>query len=131
MGDRSLSLKDTLKIFDDFKNKEKSAWRNVFWNVKVYIFWKCIQYATHWDKTQMLKKFLRAKKTIQKCLSFLSRAPSYDNFTFILRFLYELKHKVRLSKPICGIFYFRIRSVFIKVYIFVQQMHGFFYFKTS
>ena len=38
---------------------------------------------------------------------------------FNLRFLYELKHKVRLSKTVCGIFHFRFRFVFVKVYIFV------------
>ena len=27
-------FKDTLKGFDDFKNKQKSAWSNVFWYVK-------------------------------------------------------------------------------------------------
>ena len=35
-------LKDTLKAFDDFKHKHKSVWSNVFWYIKVYIFWKCI-----------------------------------------------------------------------------------------
>ena len=30
------ALKDTLKAFDDFKNKQKSAWSNIFGNVKVY-----------------------------------------------------------------------------------------------
>ena len=49
-------IKDTLKAFDDFKNKQKSVWSNVFWYVKVCIFWKCIQYTIHWDKTQMFKK---------------------------------------------------------------------------
>ena len=51
----------------------------------------------------------------------LSRASAHHSFTFNLRFLYELEHKVRLSKTVCGIFHFRFRSVFIKVYIFVQQ----------
>ena len=44
-----------LKAFDDFKNKQKSVWSNVFWYVKVCIFWKCIQYTIQWDKTQMFK----------------------------------------------------------------------------
>ena len=35
-------FKDTLKAFDDFKNKQRSVWSNVFWYVKVCIFWKCI-----------------------------------------------------------------------------------------
>ena len=53
---------------------------------------------------------------------FLSRAPTHHSFTFNLRFLYELKHKVRLSKTVCGIFHFRFRFIFNKVYIFVQQI---------
>ena len=43
------------------------------------------------------------------------------NFTFNLQFLYGLKHTVRLSKTVRGIFHFRFRSVFVKVYVFVQQ----------
>ena len=37
------TVKDTLKAFDDFKNKQRDACSNVFWYVKVCIFWKCIQ----------------------------------------------------------------------------------------
>ena len=36
-------------MFDEFKD-------TYFIYVKVYIFWKYIQYTIHWDKTQMLKK---------------------------------------------------------------------------
>ena len=57
----------------------------------------------------------------KNALFFLSRALAHHSFTFNVRFLYELKHKVRLPKTVCGIFHFRFRSVFIKVYIFVQQ----------
>ena len=49
---------------------------------------------------------------------FLSRAPTHHSFTFNLQFLYELKHKVRLSKTVCGIFHFRFGFVFVKVYFF-------------
>ena len=42
------------------------------------------------------------------------------NYTLI-RFLYDLKRKVCLSKIMCGIFHFRFCFAFIKVYIFVQQ----------
>ena len=48
-------LKDTLKAFDDFKNKQKIVWSKIFWYVKVCVFWKCIQSTIDWDKTQMLK----------------------------------------------------------------------------
>ena len=115
-------FKDALKTFDDFKNKQKSVWSNDFWYVKVCIFWNCIQYTMHWDKTQMLKKIYSDKnKRYKKSLFFLSWAPSHHNFTFFLRFLYELQQRVRLSKTVCGNFYFRFRLVFIKLYIFVQQ----------
>ena len=43
------------------------------------------------------------------------------HFDSNLRFIYELKHKVCLSKTVRVIFCFRFRFAFIKVYIFVQQ----------
>ena len=101
------------------KTSNKSVWTNVFW---VYIFWKCIQYTIHSDKTQMLKKFPSDKiNGTKNALFLLSRAPSHHGFTFNLRFLYELKHKVRLFKNVSGIFHFRFRFVFSKIFIFVQQ----------
>ena len=53
-------------------------------------------------------------------LLFHSWAPTHHNFTFNL-FLYELNHKVHLSKTVCGIFHFWFCFLFIKVYILVQQ----------
>ena len=81
----------------------------------------------------MLKKFpLDRINGTKNALFFLSRAPARHSFTFNLRFLYDLKHKVRLSKTVSGIFHFRFRFVFIKVYILVQQNAcGLFDFKTS
>ena len=70
----------------------------------------------------MLKKFPSDKiRGTKNVLLFLSQAPTHHSFTFSLRFLFELKHSVRLSKTMCGIFNFRFRFVFIKVYIFVRQ----------
>ena len=111
-----------MRAFDDFKNKQKTVWSNVFWYVKVSIFWKCIQYTIHWDKTQMLKKFpLNKINGIKNAHFLLSRIPTHHNFIFNLRFLNELKHKVHLSKTVCGIFHFWFHFVFIKVYSIVQQ----------
>ena len=116
-----ISASDTLTAFDDFKNKQ-SVWSNVFWYVKVYIFWKFIQYTTHWDKTQMLKKFPLDKTNVTKnTLFLLSLVPTHHSFTFKFQFLHELKHMVHLSKTVCGIFYFRFHFVFIKASNFVQQ----------
>ena len=70
----------------------------------------------------MLKKFPSVKiNGTKNALFFLLRAPTHHSFTFNLRFLYELKRKVLLSKTVCGIFHIRFRFFFIKVYIFVQQ----------
>ena len=33
----------------------------------------------------------------------------------------ELKHMVRLSKTVCGIFHFQFRFAFTETYIFLQQ----------
>ena len=75
----------------------------------------------HLNKRQMSKKFPSGQDERYKKSFFLLRVPTHHSFTFNLRFLYELKHKVRLSKTVCGIFHFQFRFVFIKVYIFVQQ----------
>ena len=57
---------------------------------------------------------------VQKMSSFFFRDLQLITvLLLILRFLYELKHKVHFSKTVCGIFYFRF--IFIKVYIFVKQ----------
>ena len=37
---------------------------------------------------------------------FRLQAPTHHSFTFNLRFLHKLKHKVRFSKTVCWIYYF-------------------------
>ena len=66
----------------------------------------------------MNQKFVIA---VKKCPLFLLQSPTCHSLTFNLRFLYELRHKVCLCKTLCGIFHFRFRLVFIKVYVFAQQ----------
>ena len=62
------------------KRSNKSVSSNIFWYVKVYIF--CIiQYATHWDKTQMLKKYPWDKINVSNVLFFLLRVPAHLSFT--------------------------------------------------
>ena len=109
-----------MKAFNNLKNKKKSVWSNVFWYVKVCIFWKFVKYTIHWDKTQMLKKkIFRQNKQYKKCPPFYFAS----SFIFNLQFLYELKQKVRLCKTVCGIFHFQFCFVFIKgcvCYIFAS-----------
>ena len=75
----------------------------------------------HLNKRQMSKKFPSGQDERYKKSFFLLRVPTHHSFTFNLRFLYELKHKVRLSKTMYGVFHCRFHFFFIKVYIFVQQ----------
>ena len=78
-----MDIKDTLKVFDDFENKQNSAWLDVFWYEKLYIFWKYIQYTIHWDRTQMSKKFPLGKINVtNNALFFLSRPSTHHSFTF-------------------------------------------------
>ena len=113
---------DVLNRFDDFKNKQENLlWRNVFWYMKAYVFWKFI----HWDHLyneikykQTQQKFSDKRIFTKNTLFFLSSAPTCHNFNFILWFLYELKHKVLSFKSISGIIHFRFRFVFINVYFF-------------
>ena len=68
----------------------------------------------------MLKKSTSDKINITKnAIFFLLQAPTHHSFTFNLRFLYELKDNVCLSKTVGGVSHFQFH--FTKVYIFVQQ----------
>ena len=88
----------------------------------MYVYSESVFNTPYIEIKQMLKKFPWDKiNGTKNALFFLSRAPTHHSFTFNLRFLYELKHKVRSFKTVCGIFHFRFRFILIKVYIFVQQ----------
>ena len=112
-------VKDTLKAFIDLKNKQKIVWSNVFWCVKVFIFWKCIHYTIHEDKIQRLKKFRSDK------INGTENVPTYQSFTCNLWFLYELRHKARLSETLCEIFHFWFCFIFIKFMFLFNKMHDF------
>ena len=80
----------------------------------------------------MLKKFPLDKINGTKdALFFLSRAPTHHSFTFNLRFLYELKHKVRLSKTVRRISIFDYVSFLLKFIFLFKKLLGLFDFKTS
>ena len=115
------SFKNPLKAFYDFRDKQQNVWSNVFWYVKVCIFWS--MYILYIEiKHKSLKKIPLGKiNGTKNALCFLLRASTHHSFSFNLRFLFELKHKVCLSKSAWEIFHFRYRFVFIKVYTFVQQ----------
>ena len=86
----SRNFKDTVKAFDDFKNKQTS-----FLICKSIYILKFFLIHYTLDKTPMLKKFSSDKINVPKnALFFLSRAQTHHSFTFNSQFFCELKHKV-------------------------------------
>ena len=53
----------------------------------------------------------------------------HHSSTFNLRLLHELKHNVRLSKSVCGIFHCQFCLVLIKFIFLFSEMHGLLTFK--
>ena len=100
----------------------RSVWTNVFWYVKVYMFWKCIQYTIHWDKTQTP---FGQNKRYKKCplFSFARSSPFYFIAVLFLICDSYMSWSTRfVSLKLCvGFSIFRFRFVFIKVYNFVQE----------
>ena len=62
---------------------------------------------------------------------FLSQTSTHHSFTFNMRFLYEQKHKICLSKAVCGIFYIRFRFILLKFMFLCNKKHRLFDFKMS
>ena len=107
LGDskKDSNLRTHWRLSTILKTSNKSLWTNVFWYVKVCIFWKCIQYTTLYiEIKQMLKKFLRTKQTVQKmiliCDSYMSWSTRFvslklcvefsifDSVSFLLKFIF-------------------------------------------
>ena len=125
-----VKLRILLKAFEDFKNRQKSVWSNVFCYVK-YVHSESVFNTLYIEIKHMLKNSSKQNKWYKKCLLFSFASSNSSQFTFNLQFLYELEHKVRLSKIVCEIFHFRLRFVFIKVHIFFNKILGNFDLKTS
>ena len=126
-----LCLRIHWRLLTISKRSNKSVWSNVFWYVKVDVFSKIYSiYTIYWDKTQTLKTFPSDKIIVTKnalCL----RALTHHSFTFNLRFSYELKRKVRLSKVYVGFSVFNSVSFLLKFIFLFNKNHGLFDFKTS
>ena len=73
--------------YSTIETSNKSVWSNVFWYVKVWINWKCVQYTIHWDKTQILKKIPLDKiYSTKNTLFFLLQSPTHHSFILICDF---------------------------------------------
>ena len=85
-------------------------------------FYKCIQCTMRQKKN--VGKFPADKINGKKNVLFLSLPSTHHRFTFNSRFLYELKHKVRLS-------IFNSVSFLSKFTFLFNKTHGLFDFKAS
>ena len=94
-GEGIFQLKDTLKPFRIKKQK--------------------------WDKTNLKINSFGQNKRYKKMLSFFFYELQLITILLLINNSYMSWSTRFISLKLCGIFYFRFRSVFIEVYIFVQQ----------
>ena len=115
------SFKDTLKPFDDFKNKPQKFWSNIFWYVKVNIFWKFIQYTLHYDKTQIKKISFGQNKRYKNSLF---RELQVITVSLLIRNSYTSWSTCLIFLKLCVAFsMFRFRPVLLKfIFLFTKSM---------
>ena len=76
-------------------------------SMEKYVYSESVFNTLHIEiKHKCKKNFFGQNKRYKNALFFLLRAPTHHSFTFNLRFLYELKYKVRLLKLYVGFFIF-------------------------
>ena len=90
--------------------------------VRLFYMWRYIYSESLFNTLSIEIKPKCCKKSPLDKTNF-TKIESSNSSQFFLnsRFLYELKHKIRFSKSMCGIFHYPFHLVFVKVYIFVQQ----------
>ena len=129
----TVNLRNLLIECPNEVNKHKSVWSNVWWYVKVCIFWKCIQYTIHWDETQMLKKFPSIKIIGTKnSLFFVFRKLQLITVLLLICDSYVSWSTRFVSLKLCvGFSIFDSVSFLLKFIFLLNKMHGLFDFKTS
>ena len=115
------ALKDTLKDFDEFKNKQNSVCKSIW-----YIFWKCIQYTIYWDRTQMLKKFLSDNLSDAEKCSFLFRELQLVTVLLFICNSHMSWSAMFVSPKLCVGF-----PIFNSISLLFKFMFLFYKFKTS
>ena len=109
---------------------KKKVYEVILFDRQKYVYSESAFNALYIEIKQMSKKFPQDKiNGTKNALFFLSQVPTHHSFTFNLRFLRELKHKVHLSKTVCGIFHFQFH--FASFIFLFNKMHGLFGLKRS
>ena len=127
-----IQVKDTLKDFDDFRNKLQKCRKQFFWYVEVCIFWKCIQYTIHWDKTNLIKVLFGQNKRYKKCPLFFFHDLQLITFLLSICDFYMSWSTSFVSLKLCvGFSILDFVSFSLNFLFLVNKMHGLFDFKTS
>ena len=129
-----LFFKDTLnRLLTISKTSNKSVRRNVFWYAKVCIFWRCIQYTIHGDKTQIFKKnSFGQNQRNKKCPLFFFHELQLITTLLLIRDFYMSWNARFLYLKLCGGFFiFNFVSFLLKFIFSFMKMHGLFDLKTS
>ena len=110
----------------------KRVWSDVFWYLKVCIFWKCIQYTIHWKKTKIWKKFSLDKINGTKNSLFLFRELQLITVLLLICDSYMSWSTRFVSLKLCmGFSIFDSVSFLLKFIFLFNKMHRLFDFKTS
>ena len=117
-------LKDTLRAFGNFKNKQKSVWSNVFWYTKV------CKYTIHWDKTKMFKKisFGQNRQYKKRPLVFFRKLRPITVLYLICDSYMSWSLRFVSLKVCVGVSIFDSVSLLLKFIILFNKMHGLFEF---
>ena len=92
----------------------------VFWCAKKYIFWKCVQYTIHSDKTNIKKISSGENKRYKKCSFLFGKVQLIRVLLLTCNDFMSWIIWVHLSKIVCWILHFWFRFAFSKFYIFVR-----------
>ena len=125
------SLRIYWRLLMMLKTSNKSVWSDDFWYLKVCIFWKCIRYTIHWDKTQMSKKFPSDKINGTKNALFFLLRPWLIAVLLLICDSYMSWSTMFVSlKLSVGFSIFNLVS-FLSTFLFLfNKLHGLFDFKT-
>ena len=115
------------------KTSKNNVWSNIFWYVKVCIFWKCTQYTINWDKTQMLKKkSFGQNKHYKKCpLFFFHKLQLITASLWICDSYMRWRTRFVSLKLCVGFSIFGSVPFLLKFLFLFNKMHGLFDCKTS
>ena len=119
-------------IFFSLRIQPKTLWSNIFWYVKLCIFWKCFPYIIHWGKTQMLKKIPSDKISSTKNVYFFFRELQFITVLLLIYNFYMSRNTSSASLNLCLAFSdFDSVLFWLKFIFLLKKTHELLDFKAS